>query len=117
MRRAVAALLAIAMAATLSSGKDIQADEVLFCVGRKPNSAGIGIDGAGIKTENARICVDGGMRTNIPNIYAIGDVVALLDEKVEEATSLMVPWTSGGNLLRSYPTKEELEDKIKNIIF
>ena len=51
------------------------ADIVLVAVGRKPFVAGVDLDKAGVKlTERGRIAVDGHLRTNIPNIYAIGDV-------------------------------------------
>ena len=51
------------------------ADIVLVAVGRKPFIAGVDLDKAGVKlTERGRIAVDGHLRTNVPNIYAIGDV-------------------------------------------
>lgn len=51
------------------------ADIVLVAVGRKPFVAGVDLDKAGVKlTERGRIAVDGHLRTNVPNIYAIGDV-------------------------------------------
>ncbi len=62
------------------SGKHIpkteQYDRVLVSVGRIPNGRGIGIDNAGVNvSERGFIEVDKQQRTNIPNIYAIGDVV------------------------------------------
>jgi hypothetical protein len=43
--------------------------------------------------------------------HATGDTTALLDEKVEDAVPLMVPYSSGGYLLGSYPTKEQLREQ------
>ncbi len=53
----------------------IQANTVLVAVGRKPNSQGIGLEAAGIKTDpRGNIITDQRGRTNVPGIYAIGDV-------------------------------------------
>ncbi|NNE64780.1 MAG: dihydrolipoyl dehydrogenase, partial [Gammaproteobacteria bacterium] len=51
-------------------------DKVLVAVGRRPNGAKIGAENAGIKVdEHGFIAVDNQMRTNIDNIFAIGDIV------------------------------------------
>jgi len=61
--------------AELSGGKKLQADKALVCVGRRPNSAGIGLESAGVDLdEKGNIIVDEHMMTSCPNIYAIGDV-------------------------------------------
>jgi dihydrolipoamide dehydrogenase len=50
-------------------------DRVLVSVGRRPNSAGLGLDKAGVNvTEKGNIPIDKKRRTNVPHIYAIGDV-------------------------------------------
>ena len=54
----------------------IAADVVLVATGRAPRIDGLCIDKAGIATERGAIVVDDDMRTNIPHIYAIGDVNA-----------------------------------------
>jgi glutathione reductase (NADPH) len=62
-------------AATLTGGRRIEADRVMFAIGRKPNIAGLGIDRAGVKTgPDGGIEVDAYSRTSTPNIYAVGDV-------------------------------------------
>ena len=68
------------------SGESIESEKVLVSVGRRLNSDGIGIEGLGIKRERDRIIVDRRMRTNIKNIYAIGDVTGgmLLAHKAQE---------------------------------
>jgi len=51
-------------------------DLVLMSVGRRPNGARIGADKAGVRvTDRGFIEVDGQMRTNVPHIFAIGDIV------------------------------------------
>jgi pyruvate/2-oxoglutarate dehydrogenase complex dihydrolipoamide dehydrogenase (E3) component len=51
----------------------VQADEVLFALGRTANTAGLGLENAGVKTENSRITVNMQMRTSLPHIFAAGD--------------------------------------------
>ena len=54
---------------------DIATDSVLFAVGRKPNSEGLGCDVAGVEIgEKGEIKVDADNRTNVPSIFAVGDV-------------------------------------------
>lgn len=53
----------------------IRADKVLVAVGRKPNTADLGLDRAGLAVNTrGQIEVDHGFRTSVPHIYAIGDV-------------------------------------------
>jgi dihydrolipoamide dehydrogenase len=64
--------------ATLEGGKEsaFDADKVLVTVGRRPNSDQIGLEKTGVARDaHGFIQVDKKMRTNIPGIYAIGDVV------------------------------------------
>jgi dihydrolipoamide dehydrogenase len=60
-----------------SGGKteSFRTEKILLAVGRKPLSEGIGLEAAGVETDKGYIRVDGAMRTNVPGIYAIGDVV------------------------------------------
>lgn len=68
---------------TLSSGEAVETEKALIAVGRKLNSQGLGLEEAGIKTEQGKILVNKQMETNVREIYAIGDVVggALLAHK------------------------------------
>jgi dihydrolipoamide dehydrogenase len=52
-----------------------RAEKVLLAVGRKPLSEGIGLEALGVATDRGYIRVDPWMQTNVPNVYAIGDVV------------------------------------------
>ncbi|MCB0506510.1 MAG: dihydrolipoyl dehydrogenase [Cyclobacteriaceae bacterium] len=66
---------------------ELKGDYCLVSVGRKPYTEGIGLDKVGITTDKAgRIEVNESLQTNVPNIFAIGDVVkgAMLAHKAEE---------------------------------
>ena len=52
----------------------VQADAVLMAVGRKANTEGLNLEAAGVACGRRGIEVDENLRTNVPGIYAIGDV-------------------------------------------
>ncbi|MDR0653895.1 MAG: dihydrolipoyl dehydrogenase [Synergistaceae bacterium] len=52
----------------------IDADKVLLTIGRKPRTAGAGLEALGVFIERGAVATDRHMRTNVPNIYAAGDV-------------------------------------------
>ncbi len=52
----------------------IDCDKILVTVGRRPNSADIGLEALGVTVERGFVKVDQQQRTNVPGIYAIGDV-------------------------------------------
>ncbi|WP_028744650.1 glutathione-disulfide reductase [Rhizobium mesoamericanum] len=59
---------------TLNTGT-LTADVVMLALGRIPNTHGLGLEAAGVKTdERGAVVVDEYSRTSIPNIYALGDV-------------------------------------------
>ncbi len=59
----------------LSDGSEIAADQILFAIGRRPFTEGLGLEAAGVAVaENGAIPVDAYSRTNVPHIYAVGDV-------------------------------------------
>lgn len=65
----------------------LEADYCLVAVGRKPYTEGLGIENAGVKVnDRGQVEVNDHLQTNVPNIYAIGDVVrgAMLAHKAEE---------------------------------
>jgi dihydrolipoamide dehydrogenase len=67
--------------------ESIEADHVLVAVGRKPSLSGIDAKALGLALgDRGQIIVDAQMRTNLPNVFAIGDVVwgKLLAHKAEE---------------------------------
>jgi glutathione reductase (NADPH) len=60
---------------TLSDGETIDTDLVFFATGRVPNTRGLGLENVGVRLNEKRaIAVDGEQRTNVPHIFAIGDV-------------------------------------------
>jgi len=61
--------------AATRNGRHIEADTILFATGRRPNSRGMGLEEAGVTLgEGGAIKVDAFSRTNVDNIYAVGDV-------------------------------------------
>ena len=67
--------------------EELAADAVLVAVGRRPYTDGLGLEAAGVALdEKKRVRVDGQFRTNVPSIYAIGDVIAgpMLAHKAED---------------------------------
>jgi dihydrolipoyl dehydrogenase len=65
----------IARSAGGTQPETFRAEKILLAVGRKPLSENIGLEGLGVSTDRGYIKVDQYMRTNVPNVYAIGDVV------------------------------------------
>ena len=66
---------------------ELKGDYCLVSVGRKPYTENLGLDKAGVKLDDrGRVEVDHHLQTNVPGIYAIGDVVkgAMLAHKAEE---------------------------------
>jgi len=63
---------------TLEDGKSFSAEVLLVAVGRGPVSAGLGYEEAGIKLDRGYILVDEKCRTNVPGIWAVGDLIPTL---------------------------------------
>jgi len=60
---------------TLSGGKTVDVDTVLVATGRRPYSAGLGLDTVGVAhADRGKVVVNDRLQTSVPNIYAIGDV-------------------------------------------
>ena len=86
------------------------ADRVLVAVGRKPCLDGAGLEAAGVTlTERRRVAVDAQWRTNLPGVYAIGDLIdgPMLAHKAEEEGVALAETLAGehghvdGNLVPS----------------
>ena len=58
-----------------AGGLRLPADQILFAIGRSPNSHGLGLEKLGVTLgKDGAIAVDAGSATNVPGIYAVGDV-------------------------------------------
>jgi glutathione reductase (NADPH) len=77
----------------LADGSAVEADAVLCATGRAPNTAGLGLEAAGVALDvNGAVVVDDRYCTNVPSIYAVGDVidrVQLTPVAIAEATALV----------------------------
>jgi dihydrolipoamide dehydrogenase len=59
----------------LESGEQFEADLLLVAVGRGPNTAEAGYAEAGVRMERGFVLTDERLRTNLPGVYALGDIV------------------------------------------
>ncbi len=58
------------------AAQKLEVDKLIVAVGRVPNTTGLGVENVGLKMDNrGYIEVDNSCRTNLPNVYAVGDVV------------------------------------------
>ncbi|MDB5497976.1 MAG: gor [Phenylobacterium sp.] len=58
-----------------TNGHDVESDTVMWALGREPYVEGLGLEAAGVKlTEKGAVAVDDYSRTNVENIWAVGDV-------------------------------------------
>jgi dihydrolipoamide dehydrogenase len=76
----------------------VEADAVLIATGRKPYTEGLGLSEAGVELdERGRVKTDGHLRTNVPGIYAIGDVAGppMLAHKAEHEGVICVEKIAG----------------------
>ncbi len=78
--------------------EELKADVVLVSIGRRPFTEGLGLDAVGVERDNrGRIKVDAKFQTNVPGIYAIGDVIPgpMLAHKGEEEGVVAVEGIAG----------------------
>jgi dihydrolipoamide dehydrogenase len=78
--------------------RDLQADKVLQAIGFEPRVEGFGLEKLGVElTDRGAIAIDDYMRTNVPHVYAIGDVTAkLMLAHVAEAQGVVAAETIAG---------------------
>lgn len=60
---------------TLENGETVDADVLLVAVGRGPNTSGMGFDEVGVTMDRGFVITDERLATNIPGVYAVGDIV------------------------------------------
>ena len=79
---------------------ELEGDTILVATGRKPNTNGLGLSNLNMElTERGQIKTDSGWQTNIPSIYAIGDVVEgpMLAHKAEDEGMAVAEQIAGKN--------------------
>jgi dihydrolipoamide dehydrogenase len=77
---------------------EFAADKILVAVGRRPYTDGLGLEKVGIALdEKKRVKVDDHLRTSVPGVWAVGDVVAgpMLAHKAEEDGVAVAEWIAG----------------------
>jgi dihydrolipoamide dehydrogenase len=84
----------------LEGAEPIEADRVLVATGRKPASAGLGLEELGVALDaTGRVVVDAGFATSLPGVYAIGDLIhgPMLAHKAEEDGVAFAELLAGGH--------------------
>ncbi|MCD6077693.1 MAG: dihydrolipoamide dehydrogenase [Ramlibacter sp.] len=79
--------VSVAYTSAKGEAQTLQADRLIVSIGRVPNTNGLNAEAVGLKLdERGAIAVDGDCKTNLPNVWAIGDVVRgpMLAHKAEE---------------------------------
>jgi dihydrolipoamide dehydrogenase len=61
---------------TVQGGEVIEAELLLVAVGRGPNTAGLGYEEVGVALDRGFVTTDERLRTSVPGVYAVGDIVA-----------------------------------------
>jgi len=79
--------------------ESIATDVVLVSVGRRPNSENLGLEKLGVTTERGFVSVDDKLATNVPGIYAIGDLCGgmLLAHKASKEAEVVAEVIAGHN--------------------
>jgi NAD(P) transhydrogenase len=106
----------------LDSGKMIKTDVLLFASGRSANTAALDCSAVGMELDSrGRVVVDGNYRTNLPHIYAVGDVVgapglasASYDQGRFAATHIIDP-EADDRLVKNIPTGIYTSPEISSI--
>ncbi|KAK6177135.1 hypothetical protein SNE40_015300 [Patella caerulea] len=79
--------------------EELDCDTVLVCIGRRPYTQNLGLDGVGLQVDNkGRIPVNSRFQSTVPSIYAIGDCIAgpMLAHKAEDEGIICVEGMCGG---------------------
>ena len=68
------------------AAQTLEAEIVLVAIGRRPYTQGLGLEALGVATERGQVLIDSHFATNVPTVYAIGDVVRgpMLAHKAED---------------------------------
>ncbi len=94
------------VALSLTDGSTLEADVVMYATGRKPNTADLGLNEAGVELDgNGAVLVDDYSRSSVANIYAVGDVtdrMALTPIAIEEAMAFTETVYNGNPTITDY---------------
>ncbi len=85
--------------------ESLTVEKLLVCVGRKPNSKNLGLEAIGVKTnEGGFVAVENQLRTSVPHIFAIGDLVGapLLAHKASKEGQVAAEVIAGGRDILDY---------------
>jgi dihydrolipoamide dehydrogenase len=84
--KAAGALTATIEPVAGGEAKTIEADVVLVAIGRRPFTENLGLQALGVATDRGQVVVDAHFATNVPGVYAIGDVIRgpMLAHKAED---------------------------------
>jgi len=88
-----------------TGSEEIDCDKVLVAVGRRPLTAGLGLEEIGVALdENGRVVIDDNYQTTVPGIYAVGDLVAgpMLAHKASEEGVACVEKMAGQSTVVEY---------------
>ncbi|MEN0000992.1 MAG: glutathione-disulfide reductase, partial [Pseudomonadota bacterium] len=100
--------------ADLSGGDVLNVEQVMLALGRKPNTANLGLEAAGVETDHKGcVLVDAYSKTNVDNIYAVGDVtdrLQLTPVAIHESMCLVQ------TLFNNNPTKPD-HDTVATAVF
>jgi dihydrolipoamide dehydrogenase len=80
-------VVTVAYADAKGGAQTLAVDKLIVSIGRVPNTVGLNVEGVGLKLdERGAVVVDADCRTNLPNVWAVGDVVRgpMLAHKAEE---------------------------------
>jgi len=88
-----------ALRLTLLDGSTLDCDAVMYATGRAPNTANLGLEAAGVRTNlKGAVIVDSFSRTSVENIYAVGDVtdrIALTPVAIKEGAAVAATLFAG----------------------
>ncbi|MEM1231841.1 MAG: glutathione-disulfide reductase [Pseudomonadota bacterium] len=100
---------------TLTTGETLTVDQVMYATGRAPNVDGLNLPAAGVTTTTkGAVAVDDDYRTNVPNIYAIGDVI---DRVQLTPVAIAEGMVIANNLFTDNPRRQLSYDNIATAVF